>query len=166
MRYPGLLIVGVVLLLSATTLLPEAGLPVAGHVLPWTIAAALATGLSPAAGTIAAGLWGLLLESVSAAPPGLALALSMLAHAALRMWLIRRTEAPGAVALAAASFLVVFLCSVMTSVPGLLKHELEPTGMIGHLALTSAGAAVIVMVVVSVLHAGPGAKPRGEAGFH
>lgn len=165
MKYSGLLIVAVVLLLSATTLLPEAGLPAAGHVLPWTIAAALATGLSPVAGTIAAGLWGLLLESVSAAPPGLALALTLLAHAALRAWLASRKEAPGTVTLSAASFLVVLLCSVITSIPGLLTHALKPAETMGHLALTSAGAAVIVMVVVSVLRAGPGAKSRGEAGF-
>lgn len=166
MKYSGLLIVAVVLLLSATTLLPEAGLPAAGHVLPWTIVAVLATGLSPVAGTIAAGLWGLLLESVSAAPPGLALALTLLAHAGLCAWLTSRKEAPGILTLSAASFLVVLLCSVITSVPGLLTHEREPAGTLGHLALTSAGAAVIVMVVVSVLRAGPGAKPRGEAGFH
>lgn len=166
MKYSGLLITAAVLLLSATTLLPEAGLSGSGHVLPWTMLLGFAAGLSPVAGTIAAGLWGLLLESVSAVPPGLALALSLIAHAALRTWCSSRQEVPGTVALTAASFLTVLLCSVVTSVPGLLNHELSLTGTIRHLVLTSAGAAVIVMVVISVLRAEPGGKQRSEAGFH
>lgn len=148
MRFPLLAIIAMTLLLAGSTLLPEFGGNELANGCVWLVLPFLAVRFKSTEGALCAAVWGLLLEAMSAAPPGMALALSVLAHAALRS-LLSETATLRAFSVCFLTVGAIRLLLVAGSV--LLNETARELQVLLTGVLTSAlGAAVIAVLVVSV----------------